>query len=77
MACGTPVAAYPVPGPLDVVGRSAGGVLDEDLRAAALRALDAPRAKARERALEFDWSVACDRFAELLVPKTGARPAAG
>jgi glycosyltransferase involved in cell wall biosynthesis len=27
MACGTPVAAFPVPGPLDVVGRSPGGVL--------------------------------------------------
>lgn len=68
MACGTPVAAYPVPGPLDVVGSSAGGVLHDDLRAAAMRALEAPRAAARERALEFDWSIACDRFIELLVP---------
>ena len=51
MACGTPVAAYPVPGPLDVVGSSPGGVLDLDLRAAALRALALPRDQARARAL--------------------------
>ena len=37
MACGTPVAAFPVAGPNDVVGRSRGGVLDDDLREAALR----------------------------------------
>jgi glycosyltransferase involved in cell wall biosynthesis len=70
MACGTPVAAYPVPGPLDVVGTSEGGVLDEDLKGAALRALQAPRSAARQRALEFDWALACERFVELLVPRT-------
>lgn len=76
MACGTPVAAYPVPGPLDVVGSSGGGVLDEDLRAAAMRALEASREAARERALAFDWGPACDRFIELLVPRAPS-PAAG
>lgn len=75
MACGTPVAAYPVAGPLDVVDPqhrgTDGGVLDEDLRAAALRALDIPRAHARERALKFDWDQACEEFVGYLVP---ARP---
>ena len=40
MACGTPVAAYPVIGPADVVTPGVTGVLDEDLGAAALAALD-------------------------------------
>ena len=34
LACGCPVAAYPVTGPVDVIGNSPAGVLDEDLRAA-------------------------------------------
>ncbi len=68
MACGTPVAAYPVAGPLDVVGDSAGGVLDADLRHAALRALELPRPGARARALEFDWSGVCRQFIGHLVP---------
>lgn len=71
MACGTPVAAFPVPGPLDVVGDSPGGVLDADLRRAALAALDVPRAAARGRALEFDWQAVCAQFVRHLVP---ARP---
>ena len=39
MACGTPVAAYPVTGPIDVIRDPAVGALSEDLRAAALAAL--------------------------------------
>ena len=73
MACGTPVAAYPVAGPLDVVGASDGGVLDADLRCAALRALEVPRERARARALEFDWQGVCEQFLCHLV---AARPVA-
>ena len=47
LACGLPVAALPVAGPLDVIGDSGAGVLDEDLRAACLQALDIPREGAR------------------------------
>jgi glycosyltransferase involved in cell wall biosynthesis len=43
LACGIPVAAYPVQGPLDVVGDAPVGVLDEDLRAACLMALEIAR----------------------------------
>jgi glycosyltransferase involved in cell wall biosynthesis len=39
MACGTPVAAYPVTGPIDVVAPGITGVLDEDLHKAAVAAL--------------------------------------
>ena len=68
MACGTPVAAFPVPGPLDVIGSSDGGVLHEDLRHAALEALKIPRERARARALQFDWRPVCDQFISHLVP---------
>jgi len=72
MACGTPVAAYPEAGPLDVVGpQGDGGVLDADLRAAALAALRVPREQARARALRFDWSAVCDQFLGHLVPARG------
>ncbi|WP_157268194.1 glycosyltransferase family 4 protein [Azohydromonas aeria] len=67
MACGTPVAAYPVPGPLDVVGTSAGGVLREDLRSAVLEALALPRHGARMRALQFDWQQVCEQFLRMVV----------
>lgn len=69
MACGTPVAAYPEAGPLDVVGDSAAGALDADLRRAALRALELPRGAARERALGFDWGRVAQQFAGLLVSR--------
>jgi len=75
MACGTPVAAYPVPGPLDVVGTSPGGVLDVDLQRAALRSLEVPRQHARARALEFDWHAVCREFVDHLVPIGSARDA--
>lgn len=68
MACGTPVAAFPVDGPLDVVGTSDGGVLDHDLAAAASRALQVPRERARARALCFDWGSVCEQFLAYLVP---------
>ncbi|HZY18217.1 MAG TPA: glycosyltransferase family 1 protein [Ramlibacter sp.] len=79
MATGAPVAAFPVDGPLEVLGRShpdgsrpMGGVLDEDLQQAALRALGVPRTEARERAEDFSWKEAARLFAGFLVPaRTG------
>ena len=72
MACGTPVAAYPVDGPLEVVGRNEqGGVLTEDLQRACLQALELPRASARERATAFEWGHAASRFEAHLVPARG------
>lgn len=68
MACGCPVAAYPVTGPLDVVGDSEAGVLDHDLKAAALEALNIPRTKARIHAEKFSWGRATEQFVEHLHP---------
>lgn len=54
-ACGLPVAAYPVTGPLDVVRPGFTGVLDEDLAAACRRALDLDRAACRRHAESMSW----------------------
>lgn len=62
MACGLPVAALPVPGPLDVIGRSGAGALDEDLRAACLAALAIPREAALAHAKTFTWAESARQF---------------
>jgi glycosyltransferase involved in cell wall biosynthesis len=74
MACGTPVAAYPVDGPLEVLGRrdeagrSLGGAMHEDLQQACHAALAVSRHEARARSLDFSWSHAASLFAGFLVP---------
>ena len=73
MACGTPVAAYPVDGPQEVLMNHQtkvvkGGVLGEDLAIATQKALDVPRYQARQRAMAFSWEKACSSFIENLVP---------
>ena len=55
MACGLPVAAFPVTGPIDVVGNSDGGVLDDDLGVACEKALKKHRSKVRAYAETFSW----------------------
>jgi glycosyltransferase involved in cell wall biosynthesis len=64
LASGVPVAAFPVPGPLDVIGTSGAGVLDQDLRKAALAALDIPREAALERARRYSWEECVRIFQE-------------
>ena len=69
MACGTPVAAYPVPGPIDVVGHdSPGGAIDNDLRAACMAALKKPRDGVRRHSEQFNWPAATRQFERALVP---------
>jgi len=70
MSCGVPVAAYPVDGPLQVVGDSGGGALREDLREAWCAALRVRRSQARLRALAFDWKRAADLFVSFLALQT-------
>lgn len=62
LACGVPVAGYPVQGPKDVIGNAAVGALDNDLRAACLKALDIPRDAARAFALTRSWRACTEQF---------------
>lgn len=72
MACGTPVAAYPVTGPIDVIRDPAVGVLSEDLRSAALSALALDRTAVRDYAQQYSWAAATRQFIEQLRPLTHA-----
>jgi glycosyltransferase involved in cell wall biosynthesis len=69
MASGCPVAAYPVTGPIDIVGQ--GGVVAEDLRAAAMLALDISREAARANALTYSWPACTRQFLSHLRPARG------
>lgn len=68
LACGVPVAAYPVPGPLDVIGRSGAGALDENLSAAVARVRLIPEALCREHATRFSWTAVAEQFLDCLAP---------
>jgi glycosyltransferase involved in cell wall biosynthesis len=62
LACGVPIAAYPVTGPQDVVAGNPIGVLDEDLRAACLGALRVSREACRNFALSRSWEKSARQF---------------
>jgi glycosyltransferase involved in cell wall biosynthesis len=66
LASGLPIAAFPVPGPLDVVEQSGTGMLDEDLGRAALAALAIDPALCRARAAEFTWRHSAQQFLDNL-----------
>lgn len=72
MACGLPVAAYPVTGPIDVLGDSDAGVMHEDLREACLAALKIDRKTTRAHAEKFSWRAATEQFVSHLRPATQA-----
>lgn len=75
-ACGLPVAAYPVTGPIDVVNQGVSGYVHEDLRVACLEALKLKRQDAVAHARQFTWArcaqVAMDHFAPIHTQKTGS-----
>jgi glycosyltransferase involved in cell wall biosynthesis len=68
MACGVPVAAYPVTGPVDVVQNGKTGVLDQDLRQAVLGALKLDPADCTAYARQHSWRHWTERFVSLLEP---------
>ncbi len=68
MACGVPVAAYPVTGPIDVVQDGKTGVLHEDLQRAVLGALKLDPADCVAYARQHSWRNWTERFVSLLEP---------
>lgn len=68
LAAGTPVAAFPVTGPVDVITDPQVGVLDEDLRTACLKALECDRAACRKHAEAWSWDACVTQFKNALVP---------
>ena len=69
MATGTPVAAYPVTGPIDIVPGSRAGVLNEDLQTAALACLKLDRKHASAYASNYSWAQVSNVFFDYLTPE--------
>ncbi len=76
LACGTPVAGFPVPGPLDILGEDGRGVggaglpvggVSEDLAAAMRQALAADRGAAARHGALYSWERSCDQFLSALI----------
>ncbi|MGF1615007.1 MAG: glycosyltransferase family 4 protein [Gammaproteobacteria bacterium] len=62
MACGVPVAAFPVQGPRDLIQNGYNGWTDPDLRTAALACLAVNPADCREFATRYSWAVCTEQF---------------
>jgi len=62
LACGTPIAAYPVNGALDILDKTPVAALAEDLRTACLAALAIPRTTCREFAQVRSWRKSAEQF---------------
>ena len=74
LASGVPVAAFPAPGPRDVVGTAPVGVLDDDLRLACLAALKIAPQSCLEFAARNSWPISAEAFvANVLRSRPGAR----
>jgi glycosyltransferase involved in cell wall biosynthesis len=70
LACGTPVAAFPVAGPVDIV-TDACGALSEDLARAIDAALFCKAADCVAQGARFSWDAATDQFVAGLVGVAG------
>jgi glycosyltransferase involved in cell wall biosynthesis len=68
MACGVPVATYPVEGPLDVIKNGINGWMDEDLQSATERALAVDRTACRRFAEGYSWEACSRQFLSLIQP---------
>lgn len=62
LAAGVPVAAYPVPGPLDVIHGSGAGALADDLGQAVEQALAVAPTRCREYAEAYSWANSAHQF---------------
>lgn len=68
MACGVPVAAFPVPGPRDVIRQGSTGVMDEDLERAFFGALELDGEACIEFALDHSWQRSTERLLSFQTP---------
>ncbi|MCG8017613.1 MAG: glycosyltransferase family 1 protein [Candidatus Thiodiazotropha sp. 'RUGA'] len=66
MACGVPVATYPVEGPLDVIKNGLNGWMDEDLKRATIKALEVDRKRCRAFAEHYSWEACTQQFLTLI-----------
>lgn len=75
LACGVPVAAFPVQGPRDIIENGVTGILDDNLEQAALAALSLDPQRCRQAALRYTWGACTRQFLDAL--RSSARRPAG
>lgn len=75
LACGTPVAAFPTTGPMDVLTDRTVASLNSDLARAVERSLNLDRKKCRHFALNHSWDRSVEMFLSHIVPSTGRQDA--
>ncbi len=68
MACGVPVAAYPVSGPIDVIEQYETGVMDNDLSVSVKRCTELDRTNVYEKSKKWTWENCWEIFKNNLVP---------
>ena len=68
LACGTPVAGYPVQGPIDVVTNGVNGQIENNLTLAVNQALQLDRKKVYQSSLKWSWTKAYEQFKSILLP---------
>ncbi|MES2315614.1 MAG: glycosyltransferase family 1 protein [Patescibacteria group bacterium] len=66
LACGVPVAAHAVTGPIDIISDGVDGILDENLEKAAFQCLSLSRNACRSKALQYSWDIVTQKFMEVL-----------
>lgn len=62
MACGTPVAAYPVNGPIDVIENRVTGYMARNLHHAVLMAGDLDRKQVHKHGMKWTWEECANQF---------------
>lgn len=62
LACGLPIAAFPVMGPIDIIEQGVSGFTSENLQEAALACLSLKKEACIERALQFSWQRTAEEF---------------
>jgi glycosyltransferase involved in cell wall biosynthesis len=67
MACGTPVAAYPAPGPLDVIDSGVTGIMDQNLATATYKCMGLDRETVWQGSQRWSWQLAWEIFRDNLV----------
>lgn len=66
IACGTPIAAYPVTGPVDVIENGINGYMDDDLEVAIVKALECDRGIVEASSKKYDWAMCTKTFLDNL-----------
>lgn len=74
IACGTPVAAYPVTGPKDIVTEGLNGSTNECLKTAIVQALSLPTEPIAKSIPQYTWQHAAQQFIKILAPITWKNP---